>query len=159
VRGFAFPARNMEVVVTFEIIPYLGAIPITFAQMPADVQRILGEPTSIDENILGERDESRQLINIRYSPEDAKVAEIAFLPGVPVFLHGCELFGHSDLLGFLTGLDSDVFDSYGFLVFMNLGITVTGFHDDDESQKAITVFRKGRWDDSRTGSTSFRLLK
>jgi hypothetical protein len=23
---------------------------------------------------------------------------------------------------------------------------MTGFHDDDESQKAVTVFAKGRWD-------------
>ncbi|WP_137173105.1 hypothetical protein [Massilia sp. HP4] len=30
---------------------------------------------------------------------------------------------------------------------IQLGITLTGFHDNDIDQKAITVFERGRWSD------------
>lgn len=43
--------------------------------------------------------------------------------------------------------DSDVYEFYGFLVFFGLGMTLTGFHDRLESDKAVTVFRRGNWDD------------
>ncbi len=35
----------------------------------------------------------------------------------------------------------------GFLVFTRLGVTTTGYHDDDEDQRAITVFPLGKWDE------------
>jgi hypothetical protein len=34
----------------------------------------------------------------------------------------------------------------GFLVFTRLGVTTTGYHDDDESQRALTIFPRGTWD-------------
>jgi hypothetical protein len=37
-------------------------------------------------------------------------------------------------------------DLYGFIVLRRLGITVTGIHDDDESQMAVTVFCEGAFD-------------
>lgn len=33
------------------------------------------------------------------------------------------------------------------VLFHRLGIRFTGFHDNDESQKAIGVVRKGYWDE------------
>ena len=37
-------------------------------------------------------------------------------------------------------------NQHGFIVLLNLGITLTGFHDDDIYQRAVTVFARGRWD-------------
>jgi hypothetical protein len=44
----------------------------------------------------------------------------------------------------LDGLPVDVFR---FIVLQKLGIAITGLHDDDQSQLAITVFKKGAFDD------------
>ena len=43
-------------------------------------------------------------------------------------------------------LDSSAATYLGFLVFLELGISLTGFHDDDEDQKAFTAFERGSWD-------------
>jgi hypothetical protein len=41
--------------------------------------------------------------------------------------------------------DKNIFESDGFLIFMNLGITLTGFHDESEDDVAVTIFSKGVW--------------
>ena len=33
----------------------------------------------------------------------------------------------------------------GFLVFDRIGVTTTGYHDDDEDDLAITVYPRGAW--------------
>ena len=38
----------------------------------------------------------------------------------------------------------------GFIVLLNLGITLTGFHDGNEDQKACTVLRKERGESKKT---------
>ncbi|EIJ45150.1 hypothetical protein GWL_45900 [Herbaspirillum sp. GW103] len=47
----------------------------------------------------------------------------------------------------MVNLDGNPYESVGFIVLLNLGITLTGFHDDDIYQRAVTVFTRGRWDD------------
>jgi hypothetical protein len=34
----------------------------------------------------------------------------------------------------------------GFIVLLNLGITLTGFHDEATDERAVTVFTRDRWD-------------
>lgn len=36
--------------------------------------------------------------------------------------------------------------SVGFWIYLRIGVTTTGYHDDDESQRAITVFPPHRAD-------------
>jgi len=42
--------------------------------------------------------------------------------------------------------DGSPYEYVGFIIMLQLGMTLTGFHDADESQKAVTVFSPGRWD-------------
>jgi len=44
---------------------------------------------------------------------------------------------------------------YGFIVLEHLGIAVTGIHDNDPSQLAITAFSKGEFDDLLPESTPY----
>jgi hypothetical protein len=37
-------------------------------------------------------------------------------------------------------LDPEPVEFVGFWNFLRIGVTTTGYHDDDESQRAITVF-------------------
>ncbi len=140
----------------FTLVPYVGPEPVTFDMTASDVERALGQAQAISLNDFGERDECRGPLSIRYSMDDGKVVELAFDPKVKVLFHGENLFEHPALIQFLLQFDSKPFEWVGFLIFLELGITVAGFHDGDESQKGITVFRKGRWDDFRNEFIVFR---
>ncbi len=52
-----------------------------------------------------------------------------------------------DVLLELSKIDSNSFVGHGSIVFLNLGISLTGFTDDDNSTRAITAFANGVWDD------------
>lgn len=133
----------------FVLTPYKGAEPIAFGMTPSDVASILGPPEDVGRNDLGERSETRNGISIRYSQEGEKVVEIGFVPGTRLLFDGRSLLDENDLIDVLIEHDPIPYEFVGFLIFFGLGITVTGFHDEDESQKAITVFREGRWDEYR----------
>jgi len=45
----------------------------------------------------------------------------------------------------------------GFIVLLSLGVAFTGFHDDDESQKAVSVFGKGSYDDLQQKMKDFAI--
>jgi hypothetical protein len=139
----------------FTLLPYVGADPISFDMTPEDISKLLGTPSRIVTNFLGEQDEERGKISIRYSKLDGKVVEVAFLPGTTLLFQGHSLFEEKDLVDFLMKHDMHPVEFLGFLVFFELGIATGGFHDQDDSQKAITVFRKGRWDEFRNKATPF----
>ena len=146
----------------FVLQPYVGAIPVTFEMSPADVQQLLGSPARIETNGLGEREEEwhdekdwRDSVTVRYSKIDGKVEEIAFLPAAKLIYQGHDLFRDEGVIDFLSQYDIP-YEIVGFVVFLELGITVTGFHDNDESQKAIVVCRKGRFDAFRDELTPLK---
>ena len=86
---------------------------------------------------------------------DDALVEIAFLKTAKVMLNGIDVFGDPGSFARIAELDDEVFEFYGFLVFFGLGITLTGFHDKDEAQKALTMFHRGRWDQFK-GDPSFK---
>ena len=131
----------------FELLPYRGASPIHFNMCVADVEATLGPPDNVSENSLGERDEARGSIGIRYSSDDGYVAEIALMSDSSLFFKGKDLLADPPPLAFLLQCDPQPLEFLGFLVFLKLGITTTGFHDNDAAQKALTIFRQGRWND------------
>ena len=61
------------------------------------------------------------------------------------------LFTNEPLDVFRTLIDADKqpFELLGFIVLLNLGITLTGFHDEATDERAVTVFTRGRWDSMR----------
>jgi hypothetical protein len=52
-----------------------------------------------------------------------------------------------DVVRRLAADDPDVKETFSFLVFLRLGITLTGFHDGEESDLSVTVFKPGLWDE------------
>lgn len=138
--------------VDYELVPYVGAPPVTFDLSPTAVERLIGPPTSVGENDYGEREERRGPLIVRYSTQDSKVVEITFTPLARLYYEGVGLFQKTDVISFLSQYDQP-FEFVGFVVFLDLGMAVAGFHDDDESQKSITVFRKGHWDEFRAELT------
>jgi hypothetical protein len=78
--------------------------------------------------------------------EGDHLAEIGIGPQAPVSLHGVHPFEDSDALTQLCRLDGAPREALGSIVLRRIGVTMGGFHDKDESQRAITVFSRGRWD-------------
>jgi hypothetical protein len=138
----------------FTLVPQKGALPLTFEMTPTEVQSAVGPPESSEVNDSGELEERRAHLIVRYSSLDSLVVEIAFLPAAKVWYKGHDLFRERSSLQFLSREDPP-YEFVGFLIFLGLGITLTGFHDNDESQKAITVFRAGRWDEFKSEMTLF----
>jgi hypothetical protein len=130
----------------FDLIPYVGSLPIRFGMTPAEVREALGEPDSVTSNRKGERDERRGETNVRYGSNNQNVVELAFGPHVPVLYKGVSLFEDPRALATLARDDPAPVEVLGFLLFLGLGIALTGVHDRDPNQLAISVFERGRWD-------------
>ena len=133
-----------------EIFPYIGAGRIKFGMQPNEVEAIFGVADSVSMNHLKQRVEFRSFMNIAYSTGDIEgVSHIGFgrqMEGV--HFKGINFFldDENGVLKRIVLADGKPFVYMGFIVLLNLGMTLTGFHDNDISQKAVALFPVGAWD-------------
>lgn len=127
----------------YEIRPLVGVGDARFGMHPPEIAGIFGPPLSTRLTTRGEREETRRDITVRY--DSTGVVEFAFLPGCKLLIDGIDLFGVPDPVELLLKHDPEPRECFGFLVFRSLGVAVTGYHDEDQSQRAITTFTTGRW--------------
>ena len=128
----------------YAIDPYVSAGPLRFGEGYHEVKSDLGEPISENKSRLGD-------MILRYDGFGATIAKVGvveayFLPTTGVCISGVDVYADAQAFQKLCALDGAPKECLGFIVLLKLGITLTGFHDGDESQKAITAFSKGRWD-------------
>jgi hypothetical protein len=128
----------------FVIESYVSAGPLEFGMGYEEVKSTLGEPVSQEKSRLGD-------MILRYdgfgaTVADGGVVEAYFLPGTEVSVSSVEVYDDAQAFRKLCVLDGAPKEFLGFIILLKLGITLTGFHDGDESQKAITAFTRGRWD-------------
>lgn len=140
----------MDVNTEFELFPYVGAGPLTFGMSPAQVEGSLGAPESAGLNHLGQRVEHRSLMTLGYSAgDDGELNHIGFGRQMTNVRYGnLKIFGgqNGQVLQALCAEDGHPYVYLGFIVLLNLGFALTGFHDNDEDQLAVTLFPKGAWD-------------
>ena len=127
---------------SFEIISYVGPKPLLFGMIRDQVEAIVGPP----ESITDEHRTYYESFNIRYSKQDKGLVEIGFSSDAKVTILGINPFIQKNGFRDLLRRDSCPYECYGFIVLLNLGITLTGFHNDDPDQLAITAFAPGVWD-------------
>jgi len=128
----------------FLIRPLKGIGDVEFGMNPTQVKSILGAADSIRRR-AGKREEHREGMIVRYA-DDAGVVEFAFYPESSLLMNDKDLFRHDDPVGLLLSIDPSPMESLGFLVFLNIGVCITGFHDGETSQRSITTFVEGYWD-------------
>ena len=138
----------------FEIIPYEGALPVRFGASQDEVVKLLGEPEIRSKNFRGEPFFYLDLINIGFAINGG-VMHVGFLPGCIVEVRGIDPFAPSSFERLLD-IDGEPMEVVGIIVLLNLGITLTGFHDDDEAQKAVTAFARGEFDELQSEMQPFR---
>ncbi len=112
-----------------------------------DCVRIYGEPISTRKNREGVVEYHYDTFIIRFSPTSDTVQECTLLPQADATIAGIDVTWDKDFLQCACEHDGSPKNVYGFIVLTNLGIAVTGFHDEDESQMAVTVFSDGSFDD------------
>lgn len=132
---------------TFDVIPFVGAGSLHFGMSPTEAHRLLGEPRNSSYNSNGELDEDYAGISIGYSRGDERLVEIGFVCPTSVSLNGSNLFADRNVVEMLASLDKAPIEGLGFIVFPNLGIALADFFSEQESDRAITVFARGRWND------------
>jgi hypothetical protein len=130
----------------FELVPYSSIGPILFGMTEAEVIAALGEPARRTVNRRSELEYDYGAVTVVFSSSDRRIVEFSAVPGADVVVAGMHLFSADGAFERLLQLDDDPREFHGFVVLLKLGITLTGFHDRDESQKAVTAFEKGRWD-------------
>ena len=136
----------------FDLQPYLGAGPLRLGMSRKQVEAVLGLPdktrstTFFNETIEFRCENALQTV---YSAEGALV-EISFGGAVEgVTFNDLDVFKAPgrEVIERLVKADGSPLEIVGIIVFLNLGISMTGFLQDDEpGQKAIGVFAKGRFD-------------
>lgn len=128
----------------FDISPYVGPLPLRFDMRRHDVPACFGVPAK-----PFRADDWFGSVRVGYT-EAQEVADVGFGPrDVTLSFSGKRLWDDEridDPMPLLLQHDPEPMAFYGFIVFLKIGVTCTGFHDDDSSQRAITVFRRGLWD-------------
>lgn len=115
---------------------------------------VFGEPDSVQKTRTGKTELSYNNIFLRFS-ESGAFLECTFLPGSDVRINGILV---SWDIGFLRKLyikNGGAKNSYGFIVFSNLGVAVTGIHDGDASQMAVTVFNRSELGEFLSGGVDY----
>ena len=151
----------MDESTNFDIVPLIGANPLAFGMPVWEVDRILGPADSVSTNHSGQRVEHRSFMSVGYSAGEPHLLEhIGFgRQMIGVKLSGVSLFkvAEEEALRMLGMLDGRAYGYMGVVAFLRLGIALTGFHDKDSSQKAITLFPEGAWDKRRSRLTPFAI--
>ena len=123
-----------------------------FGMTQAEVRETLGqEPTWIDCPNIGEtklEEHYDDFVGVHYDETD-RVYSLVFAPGTVVLrFNGVELIGPravpNPLLVLYTA-DPSPFEDVGFVVFDKIGVAATGYHDEQEDQRAITLMQTGTW--------------
>jgi hypothetical protein len=84
-----------------------------------------------------------------YSRDTSALVELGFPRTCSnLAVEGIAIFAppKQDRLKDLWSIDKAAYEDVGMIVFKSLGISVSGFTHADDSDVAISVFAKGRWD-------------
>lgn len=96
---------------------------------------------------------------VRFNPTTSTVRECTLLPYADATIGGIAVTWDRNFLRLVCEQDPSPRDVHGFIVLLRLGIAVTGIHDDDDSQLALTVFSEGEFNDLLPDSAPFVMPK
>jgi hypothetical protein len=136
----------------FDLKSYFGAGPLRFGMTRKQVEDVLGPPDKTKRTpFRNETQEFRRESGLQtvYSAQGEALVEISLYGNQSVAFEDLDVFHTTGtkVIKHLAEADGKPLETVGILVFLNLGITLTGFFQEDEpGQKSISIFVKGRWD-------------
>lgn len=124
-----------------------GLRPALLGMTRAEVDAVLGDhPRADGVGLKGEEAFRYHSDHVRVVLRQDRAVEIALVPPVQVSFRGRSFFEDGEVWRDLVELAGDAQEVLGFIVLRDLGLTLTGFHDGDRAQLAVTAFETGRWD-------------
>lgn len=114
-----------------------------------------GKPSVERKTRLGNVEYKYNDFILRFDSLTSMLLECTLLPYVKATINGIKVTWDKAFLKKICELDGTPKNSYGFIVLGKLGLAITGIHDSDESQLAITIFHKSELDEFLEGSTLF----
>ena len=145
-----------------ELLTYSGSGGAKFGMTPGEIETILGAPDSVGSNYFKQRIEYRSFMNVGYSTHDNLAVHFGFGPQmIGTKFNDIFLFKEDpkNVLKKIVTQDGSPFLCYQLVVLLNLGLTLSGFHDNDESQKGVTLFERGTYDDDKDRMKPFKLKR
>ncbi|KQN86306.1 hypothetical protein ASF03_21785 [Rhizobium sp. Leaf68] len=144
----------------WEITPFIKMGPVHFGMSPVEVAAIIGEPEFADEDV-GYLREYRAIDVPIIVYENDMVTEIeAFQEVTNVIFRGKRSFEEPglEILRYLEQENGGASVNVGTILFKNIGITSSFLDQSDGSDRSVTAFAKGLWDDrsSRFKERSFK---
>ena len=132
----------------FTINPLIGVGDVGFGMTTVQVASLIGTPddSEIEEDSNEMREYRRKSgIQAVYSKGERELVELGFGRNIEeVSYFGVPLFtaDDKDVYDRLCADDNNPFLLYGFIVFVEIGVTLSGFFKSDDYDKAVTVFKK-----------------
>ena len=124
--------------------PYKGVGPLRFGMNQEEVVSTFGTPEQKTQNHVGNTVLWYQELNATF--ENGALVEVGLRPNKEVLVLGVRPFYDPEGFSRLCELDGMAQEVLGFIVLEKLGIAMTGFHDGNVDQRAITAFAFRRWD-------------
>lgn len=145
-----------------DIKPYVGVGDLRFGMKQSAIEQLIGAPTMQKKGFSGETTEYRRDNGLltTYDKNTHELVEIGFSRNILELEYENNMIFVDppiEIFKKLAKIDGAPYETLGFIVLLKLGITLTGFHDGDISQKAVTVFTQGRWDDFSEDMKPFNL--
>lgn len=128
-----------------KIDPYKSIDGYKFGQTIEEAEATFGPPMKMDDRD-GQVEMHYPFFILRFDEHSKLFKEFTALPECPLILHDHTVAWDKSFLKYLYESDNGMVTMYGFVVSFRNGISLSGFHDDDESHKAIHVFGEGVWE-------------
>jgi hypothetical protein len=131
-------------------VPYRSIDGLCFGATQEDAENIFGSGLFSKQNRDGELEVHFDDKVLRFSASDGRFRECTIPRGVELLLDGVPVDWSSSSLVELCRMDGAPFEYFGTIVLFNLGIAVTGLAQEEESDRSLTFFRRGDWDELRS---------
>lgn len=145
----------------WDIRPHIGVGQLFFGESFEDVKSIIGGNGKIisDGNSFRYLCGSDKPVTIF---DENLLVEASFgnwqLEDIVIGSVNLSVLNDREIISVLSDIENGpLYECFGFLLFLKLGISLSGYHDGDEAQKAITVFRKHHWDEFKSEMRLFSL--
>lgn len=119
---------------------------LIFGSSEVDAIAVFGEPVSRKTNRESERELHFSDFILRFDAISGGLREVTLLPFCEGMINGDAVFWDDRFLQWLALHDKNLIEVLGFVLSLKVGVAISGFHDDDEAEKAIHMFRYGDWD-------------
>jgi hypothetical protein len=145
----------------FELQSFVGALPLKFGMVADDIRAILGVDCVESKGFLGGLSLSYYRpgcdVTVGFDKDSGFATHFGLGRRSTVHFQGLDVFGDPTAWQSIVRMSSDCHEWVGFIICSDLGIQLSGFHDGDDSQLAISIFPRGDYERHRPKFKPFSL--